>query len=583
MTDQPIPDAVEVAPPMRASVVFAALWLSVFGLARLSAAADAGLDAWLAECDKSYSHERAMLGVEFRSPGYHTTVPDGAWVHPTRQSLDYAAALLARNAAGDADRAAAVVRKVLSLQDTDPGSRTYGIWPWLAEEPLEKMSPPDWNWADFCGARIAMMLHDDAGKLPEGLVKEMRAGLGHAAKAIVRRNVGPDYTNIAIMGGGVCAAAGEILEDKALLEYGRARLQRVVEYAARNGGFQEYNSPTYTMVALFEAERTLHLVRDEATRRAAESLRQTAWQVIAGSFHPGTQQWAGPHARSYSDYLFPSVAAYLTDQTGAEVRAHPSTGDSRRRLQEVLPHLPCPEALRERFRALPADPLEIRRTFLRRESEADSLIGTTWLAADACLGTINRGTFWTQQRPLIAYWKTGDDPAVVLRLRFLHDGRDFASMGVRIGQRGPRALATAFALAGQGDWHPGLDRPKDGTFHADDFRWRFELRGKGVGVETLADGRFALKAGERRMVVHALPGRFAGEDVVWETGRDADAAFVDAVCYRGPRKSFDFRKPPQTLLAAGVELLRTGEPAAERGPTWLNGQPGRAAWPALGR
>ena len=37
-----------------------------------------------------------------------------------------------------------IIGKVLSLQDTDPSSKTYGIWPWLLEEPLEQMSPPDW-------------------------------------------------------------------------------------------------------------------------------------------------------------------------------------------------------------------------------------------------------------------------------------------------------------------------------------------------------------------------------------------------------------------------------------------------------
>jgi hypothetical protein len=35
----------------------------------------------------------------------------------------------------------------------------YGIWPWLAEESLAEMAPPDWNWADFCGMRLALVLY----------------------------------------------------------------------------------------------------------------------------------------------------------------------------------------------------------------------------------------------------------------------------------------------------------------------------------------------------------------------------------------------------------------------------------------
>ncbi|MDQ3251303.1 MAG: hypothetical protein M3P86_03225, partial [Actinomycetota bacterium] len=68
-----------------------------------------------------YSAEHSMLGLSWKGPDYHTRVPQGAWVHPTRESLDYALRLLR---SGETERAAAVVRKVLSLQDTDPTSET---------------------------------------------------------------------------------------------------------------------------------------------------------------------------------------------------------------------------------------------------------------------------------------------------------------------------------------------------------------------------------------------------------------------------------------------------------------------------
>ncbi len=35
-----------------------------------------------------------------------------------------------------------LVAKVLPLQDTDPASETYGVWPWLLEEPLSMQSFP---------------------------------------------------------------------------------------------------------------------------------------------------------------------------------------------------------------------------------------------------------------------------------------------------------------------------------------------------------------------------------------------------------------------------------------------------------
>jgi hypothetical protein len=259
------------------------LWIVAFAWAALvvlssqaeaADAADADLKARLEGWDRDYSADFQMVGSRFSGTGYHSKVSPGTWVHFTRTSLDYALALLARNGAGDADRAAAVIRKVISLQDADPASLTYGIWSYVLEEPLEKMSPPDWNWADFCGALLAEMLVQHAAKLSEETRALMRTSLGHAARSIIKRNVGPGYTNIAVMGGGVTAAAGEILGDAAMLDYGRTRLKKLVENTARHGSFNEYNSPTYTMVALRETERTLRLVRDPASREAAELLRE---------------------------------------------------------------------------------------------------------------------------------------------------------------------------------------------------------------------------------------------------------------------------------------------------------------------
>jgi len=436
--------------------------LFVFAVSVVCATTQAAdpLQAFLDQCADRYSEEQQMLGQEFRSPGYHTTVASGTWVHPVLPSLDYALGLLQRNSPGDGPRAQKIILRVIGLQDADPASRTYGIWPWLLEEPLEKMSPPDWNWADFCGARLAVMLANHGPSLSDALQQAMRTSLRHAALAIKKRDVGPGYTNIAIMGGGVCAAAGEILDEAELMEYGRQRLQRVAEHSAHHGGFNEYNSPTYTMVALAECERTLHLVRDEATRRAAESLRRVAWQTIADSYHPGTGQWAGPHARSYSDYLFPRTAAYLTEQTGTPIPVHPQADQNRVAALPVPWCLPCPDELRDRFRSLPSETCELQRTFVRGTTPERSTIGTSWLTADICLGSVNRGTFWTQCRPLIGSWKTERDPAVVLRLRFLHDGQDFASMGVVTAQAGGQSLAIAYPLRNRPGWVEHVNRPQ---------------------------------------------------------------------------------------------------------------------------
>lgn len=569
-----------ICPGIRPVLLLVAMSVATPNLLQ-AAALDPALKEFLDRCQGDYSEQAQMLGCRFYSPGYHTTVASGTWVHRTLDSLDYADGLLQRGEPGDVRRARQIIAKVISLQDVRSRSPTCGIWPWLLEEPLEKMSPPDFNWADFCGGRLAQILVDHRALLGDDLRQSMLRSLRLAGQAIVRRNVGPDYTNIAVAGGGVCAAAGELLPDAALLEYGRQRLQKLVAYTAAQGSFNEYNSPAYTMTALWECERALHLVHDPATRQAAESLRRTAWRIIAESFHPATQQWAGPHSRAYHDYLLPKVAEYLSRETGVAIQPHPAAGGVTRPVALTLPNaLPCPAEFCPRFRALPQTPLELRRTFISGRSDLVSTIGITWLDAEVCLGSVNRSAFWTQRRPLIGYWKTAADPAVVFRLRFLHDDRDFASIGGVTAQRGPRALTVFTVWPNQGDWHPQLDRPKDGLFEAADFRIRYELAGRGVAADPLGEGRCALRAGDYRAVIHTVPSLFDDRKVVWQISHSENRVFLDGICYHGGKRPFDFRKLGPVAIAVGVEILRTGQPPAKYWPQLTASRPGlvEAVW-----
>lgn len=529
---------------------------------------DATLMSFLDYYDVRYDADAGMLRVEFSTPGYHSALATGSPVHPTRESLIYALALLQRNGDGDAGRAAEIVRTVLDLQDTDAASDTCGVWPWVREEPIDEMEAPDLNWADFCGAQLMQMLVQHAAQLPRDLQDRMRESLRLAAREIRKRNVGPGYTNIAIIGGSVCAVCGELLDDDELLAYGRNRLQQVVEHTREQGSFNEYNSPPYACVSLGECERTLQLVRDPATREAAESLRCTTWEIMAGSFHAPTQQWAGPHSRTSRDRLRPRTVDFLSRRTGVVLHVHPSMveEDMPTRYAVVQP-LPCPRELVQHFRATDSVPRQIRQTFIRGQTPAETVIGTTWFAEDCCVGSVNQATFWTQRKPLIAYWRTDQDPAVVFRVRFLHDGRDFASMGIVTAQDGPRTLSLIRPVRGQGDWHPRLDRPTDGLFEATDLRLRCELRAVGVEGERLPGGRFVLAAGERRAVIHPLAGHFAGDDVIWELGSEKDHVYLDAVCYQGESRRFDFDSRLDVMLGMGIEFLGTDESISEESPS----------------
>nr|HML48610.1 hypothetical protein [Clostridia bacterium] len=178
----------------------------------------AAFDAALAQLNDQYDPAVRAIATPFSSPGYHTTLQDGT-VHSTRTAFQYALALLDSNEEPWRLRALDVLDGALVLQDTDPSNPTYGIWSWFYEEPLSKMSPPDWNWADFCGKELLMIHRCHGDRLPEAKKERIRAAIRHACLSIFRRNMHSGYTNISIMGSFVTLCAGETFGWEEILDY----------------------------------------------------------------------------------------------------------------------------------------------------------------------------------------------------------------------------------------------------------------------------------------------------------------------------------------------------------------------------
>ena len=90
--------------------------------------------------EPNFNPELNLLGGVFNSPGYHSRIPSGTWVHSTRTNIYYALALLELGDEAYRDRAAAVIRNILAIQVTDPYDPAFGIWPWNCEEPVPMMA-----------------------------------------------------------------------------------------------------------------------------------------------------------------------------------------------------------------------------------------------------------------------------------------------------------------------------------------------------------------------------------------------------------------------------------------------------------
>jgi hypothetical protein len=500
--------------------------------------------------------------------GYHTRLTSRDMTHPTRDNFDFAIALLLTEDEHDRERAIRILRKLLPLQDKVSTHPTYGVWPWFWEEPLEKMNPPDWNWADFCGLRIAQILRRHTEGLPADLVVDLRAALDRAAWSIYRRNVQTTYSNISIMGAYVCLTAAELLNDERLGEYGRTRLQDMLRDLKSCDGFAEYNSPNYTLEILNICERALFILEAPEHVQPVEELRQRVWGLIADFFHPVMAQWGGPQLRAYQTWLESHQLEYLSQRIGFSLVVREGVEPREGAIlggPAFYPKLPCPPELTSRFRELPEGRMEIRKSFLPPTAPRPKLIGTSFMTPKMALGSANRALMWVQTRAVLGYLKTEEDPAVQFRLRFLHNGRDFSSAFNFNDQKGPHILTAMGLILDGGSFHPSLNKPANSIFEANDLRMRFELLGRGVSAEINGAG-FELKAGTFRIEI--LPGIsvFNGEKVAWEIVDVVDGWAVDAICHAGPKRAFPFKEIGRTLLCAGVSVLEGGALAPLAGP-----------------
>jgi hypothetical protein len=511
--------------------------------------------------DQSYDPSVQMLRTPYSSPGYHTTLT-GGFVHGTRNTLDYAVALLD---SGDADRlkrAEQVLRRVIALQDQDPNSQTYGIWSWFLEEPLNRMSPPDWNWADFCGTQLLQVAIDHTDRLSPDLQPKVKDSILHAARSIVRRNVGPSYTNIALMGTYVTLVAGERFEVPELSDYGRQRLRRFYDYTREKGSFTEYNSPTYTLVAIEEISRMMQHVRDTESQRLLKELNAFAWRHVARRFHPATKQWAGPHSRCYSTFLRPGVLAAIQRASAGKIEFLPEA-EAWESLDAHRLKLNCPSDLFNSFTTLVMPRMEIE-TFERNPSKEHDIVGTTYLHPSFTLASVNIGDFWNQRRPLVAYWTTPNGPAA-LRLRCLHDDYDYSSASLFTVQDRTEVLGAVLFATDRGDTHISLDKIQNSTITAKDLRLRLQFEGAVSDLTIPAKPRldepmvFASGPIEGAFSIHSA--EFTGLRPTVETGRQRDEAWIDIVLYQGPARQFDFSRIAEAAIVFSLSVVSsTGSP-----------------------
>jgi len=521
----------------------------------------------LLKSEDHYDAGKKMIWAITKEKHYHSDLDSGIKVHDTRSSIQYAAALLHTGDTADLQRGIAIVRAVLPLQEKDTSLPFCGVWPYYPEDPLKgRHAPVDYNWADFMSVSLIDIVLNSSDHLDKALKEQIATSLTLAARSIMKRDVKADYTNICIMGTYVCYMVGNLYDQQDIRHYGQQKLAYFYDYTKNSKGFTEYNSPTYTVVAMNELLRMKQAIVHPTDRKMINELYDLCWSMIAHHFHPPSGQWCGPNLRAYNDLLTPDLKQLFFYASKGRIVL---PGDYPKEphvlepheipaalipsfLQQDLPHIQTDTFLVGKFQP------ENHVTYPDGDLLTKDIIGRLYAHPVYALGSVNQGYLWNQCRPLFAHWGTPENPSY-LRVRFLHDQYDFAAVHIKSAQDSSSVLSILNLAYNGGDKHPNIDRIKDSTITATDLRLRMETGGDINATAFSISGQHKnelwLVSGQTHVVIRIPYCNWNGVEGHWEIGGDGNKKWADYVIHSGSRKTFDFAAMKEAVIGLSLTVF----------------------------
>lgn len=509
------------------------------------------LRAKIALSDSLYDPLGRMITQELKGWNYHTDALQGTF-HDTRASLFYAVDLLDSHLPEYEQRAMDIVDKVISLQNTDAQSPSCGVWPYFEEEPLAtKRSPVDYNWADFNAVCLLDIYMGHYDRLSPALREKIKESVILAAHAVQKRNCEPGYTNIAIMGSYVTYMVSHLFNLPEMQQYAAQRLEEFYQYSLQKNGFTEYNSSTYTIVALDELNRMQRHIVEPEPRKKIDQLYEMGWEMIARHYHAPSGQWVGPQSRSYNNFTQPSFYGLLKKASQGRIDVANAVEPAEPKMTHYIPERLIPYFTRPEYPRIEQDLFE---------NLDPQIEGYAYLTEQYALSTASRSSLWNQRRPLTAYWGSVEQPHC-LQLRFLHDGYDFSTVNIQTAQQENRVVAALETATDGGDKHITIGRIENGRFKARDLRLRLQLDNcpqAKYALPARPDGQVSIEADGLFCSFRLLYAAFGPLKGHWEEHREGANCYLDFVFYQGAEKEFDLTKMNEA--AAALALAVGGSP-----------------------
>ncbi|MGA1196208.1 MAG: hypothetical protein ACO36I_06880, partial [Candidatus Latescibacterota bacterium] len=220
---------------------------------------------------------------------------DNGRMHPTRDAATLASRLLANGAPEDIAVAENVLNALIACQETREGDPHYGNFWWYREDEMVE----DLNAVEFVLSTLIPMMIEHGDRLSPDMQNRVKASIRLGLEEIERLNVLVAYTNIAAKDITNTCLGGELLNDPKIAARGYKKMVEWMAFTDQFGTPFEFNSPTYTKVAINAMEHLIKHVQHPDTKVRAQTMATRMGLSVALHIHPKTGRWAGPHSRAY--------------------------------------------------------------------------------------------------------------------------------------------------------------------------------------------------------------------------------------------------------------------------------------------
>jgi len=249
-------------------------------------------------------------------------------------SFEYAWLLYRTEDQSNHRKAGIVLDTVISLQDDDPESLTYGHWDWRWEGGEKRV---DFNSALFRADIMFVKLWDQQDKMPPETRADFRKSCERVLEAAKRRwdtevfDIGRDfaaYSNIFVLYVETLTLAGERFNDVRLQKTARSQWTRWYNHISFFG-IDEFASPGYNGV-IFRHLKNIHdFCHDERVQRETREVMDHIYWLQSAITHPVLKLPVSGISRDYrmfllqadarSDVLTSSLDGYTPPPSAVEI------------------------------------------------------------------------------------------------------------------------------------------------------------------------------------------------------------------------------------------------------------------------